>query len=670
MEQKVKRKKIQTEIMQQIGIPVITIFGIVGIIVSLAIATIVLEANRTEIDLTAQTSSLEITAFFETYANMVENMAVNPQIKELLEETKRGEAITEEELYDTIFAYLEQLQKSQSKNVFATWVADIDSNVVTLSDGYTSGSDFDITTREWYSCVQSKTTVLTEPYIDVSTGNMVVSCAAPVYSTNGAAIGVVGVDLNLSQVSRMLKYYTVGEEGFLVLISNEGVVVYAPTEQIVMKNIKDLNVKQEALEALENKQEIFLQMEFGGVREYGRFTTVGDTGYMVISVLPNSEYYREVFVCGFLVAIIIISAIVLVFIRIKTSSQKISKPILMLKNTAEKLAEGNLNVALKIEANNEIGELAYYIEQTVARLKQYIVYIDEVSEVLKKMANGALKIQLKNDYVGEFSRLKEALLTISSEMTDVIVGMNEGAEQVSTGSDKLAQIANALAEGSGRQIDGIRELLHTTNKVTEEVMENRKNAETSAKETERVTMKMKENQDLMKRMLEAMMNIQSTSREMESIIQTIEQIASQTNLLSLNASIEAARAGDAGRGFAVVANEVSNLADESSKAANTTKNLIQVSIDEITKGSELANQVMESLKDAVGAFEQVSEMILKTTEQAISQAKDMQTIKESVEEISSTVESNSAMAEEGSATSEELAAQSTNLYELVKRFDV
>ena len=157
---------------------------------------------------------------------------------------------------------------------------------------------------------------------------------------------------------------------------------------------------------------------------------------------------------------------------------------------------------------------------------------------------------------------------------------------------------------------------------------------------------------------------------MESIIQTIEQIASQTNLLSLNASIEAARAGDAGRGFAVVANEVSNLAEESSKAANTTKNLIQVSIDEITKGSELANRVMSSLEDAVGAFAQVSSMILKTTEQAISQAKDMQNIKESVEEISYTVESNSAMAEEGSATSEELAAQSTNLYELVQKFEV
>ena len=128
----------------------------------------------------------------------------------------------------------------------------------------------------------------------------------------------------------------------------------------------------------------------------------------------------------------------------------------------------------------------------------------------------------------------------------------------------------------------------------------------------------------MNRMMDAMTKIHDTSQEVVGIIQTIEQIADQTNLLALNASIEAARAGELGKGFAVVAGEIGKLADESSKAANTTRDLIGVSIDEIEKGNELANRVLASLDDAVSAVANVNEMIEKTAEHAEKQAEHMQ----------------------------------------------
>ena len=157
---------------------------------------------------------------------------------------------------------------------------------------------------------------------------------------------------------------------------------------------------------------------------------------------------------------------------------------------------------------------------------------------------------------------------------------------------------------------------------------------------------------------------------MVGIIKAIEDIASQTNLLSLNASIEAARAGEAGRGFAVVAGEIGNLANESARAVNTTRELIGISLAEIEKGNQLATGVVDSLSIAVNEMEHANVMIQNCAENAVTQMESMYKIKGGVEEMSQGVQDNSAMAEETSATSEELAAQAVVLKELVNKFEL
>ena len=179
---------------------------------------------------------------------------------------------------------------------------------------------------------------------------------------------------------------------------------------------------------------------------------------------------------------------------------------------------------------------------------------------------------------------------------------------------------------------------------------------------------MENSQDLMNQMRSAMDHIQETSKQVVGIIKAIEDIASQTNLLSLNASIEAARAGEAGRGFAVVAGEIGKLANESARAVNTTRELIGVSLREIEKGNHLATDVLESLSTAVREMNNVNVMIQKSAESAVLQMHSVYKIKDGVEEMAQGVQDNSAMSEETSATSEELAAQAVVLNELVRRF--
>lgn len=664
------RGQIQKEILVQIGRTVTGLLVVLALVMGVMLTSIVNDANKTEIQLRSEVASWEVSDFFQPYLGMVENMAMNPQAQQVLLDTVEGKNIKRQRDYATTERYLYNLAKGDDNPVDAAWLVDLDSSSLMMSSGYTSNGGFDASQYEWYSCIETANTVYSEPYISFTSEVPVISLACPVYSDDDEPVllGIAGIDVKLDKVAEVMLHHTIGKTGFSILISGTGVVAYAPTQEIILKNMSELDVNPESIEAVLSQTPQSMKVKFGSGSEYGHFANVGTTGYMVLSVMPLGEYYQSTVLCLALLTLLMAVACVFIYLGIRKSAQRITKPVEELKDIAEKLADGNLDVELSVTADNEIGELAYYIGKTVDRLKEYIVYIDEIAAVLDNMAKGDLRIELKNKYVGEFAKLKDALFEISAGLTTVVSGIQGSSNQVLSGSDELANVSQALAEGATMQTMAVETLLTTTNKIMEEVEENRRKAEESAQETGRVTGKMEENQELMNRMAEAMDKIQVTSQEVVGIIQAIEQIADQTNLLALNASIEAARAGEAGRGFAVVADEIGKLADESSKAANNTRALIQVSLDEIAKGSEMAGTVKASLQDAVVAFDKVSEMITQTANLAVEQAEDMEQVRKGVEEINQGISENSAIAEEASATSQELATQAANLNDLIGNF--
>ena len=306
---------------------------------------------------------------------------------------------------------------------------------------------------------------------------------------------------------------------------------------------------------------------------------------------------------------------------------------------------------------------------TVERLKEYIVYIDEITVMLSRIADGKLNIELTHDYVGEFQKVKQALMNISASLKDVMQGMNQSANEASSGADDLARAAQGLAEIATTQAAAVEELLATTT-VVEQVEEGRRESEISAEEIRQVVMMIENSQKQMAEMMDAMQKIHETSQKVVGITQTIEEIADQTNLLALNASIEAARAGEAGKGFAVVANEISSLADASGRALNTTRDMIQLSMEEIEKGTGLANAVLDSLQESVAAVERANALIQQTAEKAISQVQSMEQIRYGIEEIAQGTQDNSAMSQESAATADQLAQQAELLNQMVNRFEV
>jgi len=665
-------KRIADEILLQVGRSVLLVFLVVAVVAIFMMQWIIVASKKSELTLQSTAAANQLTGFFERYAKASAQLAVNPEIQYVLTETKQGDNILETDKMDTVRQNMANIVDTDAKNITAVWIADMDASVFTQSDGATSESDWDITGRVWYKpCMETGSTVLTEPYLDSARGEMVLSAVTPVYdAAGGEIIGVAGIDVSLEHLTDIMNGYKIGNKGYIFLLSEEGTVIYHPQEEMKQKNISEVDISQNIKDAVTAGKEQFLKYKADGTTKYGLVGQVGTTGYTVISNMPFTEYYSQLIFMIAALVVVFAAGILMIVLSIKGSAARLSKPIKELNHTAQQLAAGDLDVQLDITSEDEIGELGKSIGKTVARLKEYITYIDETAEVLGQIANGKLRVELKNDYVGEFQKIKDAMLNISSSMHDVMQRISDSSERVSVGASELADASQMLAEGAQTQASFVQELATTTTTVTEQVEENRKDAELSAKATVHVTDMMEQNHDKMKLMMDAMDKIRETSQKVVGIIQTIEEIAEQTNLLSLNASIEAARAGELGKGFAVVADEIGKLALESSKAANMTKELISVSMEEISKGNEIANNVMDSLEKSVEAVNDVNGMIKKTAEKAIHQVENMEQIRIGIDEIAKGVNDNSAVSEETYATSEQLANQTESLNEMVQRFEL
>ncbi len=644
------KKRIADEILFEVGRSVLLVFLIVAVIAILMVRWVIVSSKESELTLQSVAASNQLAGFFEQYSKASAQLAVNPEIKDVMTETKPGDDVQKADKMDTVRQNLLNVVDTDSENIMAAWIADMDASVLTQSDGFTSGKEdgWDIAQRVWYQdLIDSGETVLTEPYVDPATNQTILSAVSPVFDdTSRDIIGVTGLDVSLDHLTDVMGKYKIGKNGYVFLMSSEGTVIYHPQDEMLQKNISEVDISQNVKDAVKAGEEEFLKYKADGKTKYGVAEPVGETGYLVVSNMSFWEYYYLVFGMIATLAIIFLVGILLIVLSIKKSAASLSKPIMELNHTAQQLADGDLDVHLEITSEDEIGELGESIKKTVARLKEYIVYIDETSEVLARIADGQLSIELKNDYVGEFQKIKDALLNISDSMTDVMKNIGESSKQVSVGASELADASQMLAEGAQTQAVSVQELANTTTTVTEQVQESRKDAERSAKATVYVTNMMEQNQDKMKMMMGAMNEIRETSQQVVGIIQTIEEIAEQTNLLSLNASIEAARAGELGKGFAVVADEIGKLALESSKAASMTRELIGVSMEEINKGNDIANGVMTSLEESVSAVGEVNKMIKKSAENAVDQADNMQQIQVGIDAIAQGVNDNSAVSQE------------------------
>lgn len=346
----------------------------------------------------------------------------------------------------------------------------------------------------------------------------------------------------------------------------------------------------------------------------------------------------------------------------------ISDPLGQLSERLSTFAQGNLSDPFpEVDSKDEVADMVREAKLMAERLNMIIA---DAGMILSKFAVGdySVKSQFRDSYTGDFENLLDAMKTLKAQMVDTLRQIEDASSQVSAGSGSLAEASQNLAEGATEQASAVEELQATITSITENITKGADNAEESYIQASKYAQEADSSRVEMNSMVSAMERINATSKKIENIISEIEDIASQTNLLSLNASIEAARAGEAGRGFAVVADQIRQLAEQSTKSAVDTRELIEGSLQEISEGNKAAGRAATSIEEVVEGIKYIAKSSKEVSDISKDQANAMHQAEQGVSQISEVIQSNAATAEESSATSEELSAQAESLDELIRKF--
>ena len=353
----------------------------------------------------------------------------------------------------------------------------------------------------------------------------------------------------------------------------------------------------------------------------------------------------------------------------KKVTANIVEPVKELEEASKRLYMGDMSASQTItyQSEDELGVLAESLKGSMDTLNDWV---QEISGTMAEIAEGDLSRSFNDitDFRGDFASIKESFVLILKEFNETLTAISDSVRQVDIGSDEIAKSSTDLAEGTSEQASAVEELTATITTVAAAAQDSAEQTGAAYEAVLKSVEDAEEDREQMRLLQTQMQHIKEISGQIENIIATIEDIASQTSLLSLNASIEAARAGEAGRGFAVVAEQIGKLAQDSAQAAVSTKSLIEATVREIDNGNQITDTTVAAFEKIIDDLNGFAEMTKTVREGATGAAGAMKEIERGIEQISDVTQQNSATSEESSAVAEELAAKATELDSQIKKF--
>ena len=532
-----------------------------------------------------------------------------------------------------------------------------------------------IAEREYFKKALAGDAYVSSPLINKVDGKVTIMVAAPINNGTGYK-GVLYGGLLYDTFGQVIQNIKIGEGGYAFIVDKTGVIVAHQDSTLVsqMTNFIELAKQDETYKKLADVITGMVsataglkRAEYNDVqRMYSYIPLYGPEKWSLAVSVPVSQVMNKVFqaiVLCLVVGFALIGASILLALLF---SRSITRPIVAATQRIELLAEGNLSSPVPAaKGRDEVTRLSVALGNTVTELRSYI---GDLTRVLSAMANNDFTVTKSVEYMGEFMPIQKALSNISTSLNRTLSMISASTDQVNSGAAQISTGAQSLAAGATEQAAAVEQLSASILKVADRDAQNMEYIHLAAQNVQKASKDVHESEGQLIELTEAMGKITASAEQISNITKVIEEIAFQTNILALNASIEAARAGSAGKGFAVVADEVRNLAAKSAEAARQTAELIQGSAEAVKQGSIVADRISNMLNDVAQNTQQVAGNIGMVESAATEQAAAILQIKSGVAQVSAVVELNASTAEESSASSEELTELATNLQREVGRF--
>ena len=599
--------------------------------------------------------------------------ALSREVREVLREPKNPKLVRRAQKYTEKFAAV--------KGVFeGLYIASPDTCVLT----HTSKEAVGMVTRPGDSLAPFQETILAKPKLtnlgimkSPGTGAMILSMYCPIFEKN-KCIGYVGAGVyadNLMDALLELDIQGLPNSEYVFINVETGVYLYHQKEELLNTETTDsgyLEIRKRVQSEKSEQPGTYTYQDENGMEQLVVYQYLADRDWLFMVRDNTREVYRIVSDIRLKVGLICAAVTMLIILCVIGMMRWVGRSLLKVERAIGQLGRLELEADKELPPlygrDDEIGSIARTTHALCERLR---LTIDDIGRILGEMAGGNIAVDVeykKSYYIGDFKKLANSLTTIRTKLLGLIQNIAKVSNRVTNEAEQVSQNAVSLLHGVRTQEASVSRLTQSAQDIVDQIHSSADNcaeAQSLADKTARYTV---EANQKMERLTNAMDDIAHSSEEIKKITHVIEDIAFQTNILALNASVEASRAGSAGKGFAIVAEEVRELALKSAEAVNDTVSLISRSIQDVHTGMEATSKVADIMRVIGDCNSSIQEQMHGIADASAKQSNMVTRVDKEIEEISHVVQDNSVAVNQSADALQKLSEDAKELNYLVGQF--